>query len=78
MAPQAGTAAMAADFPQITADFKQQQAMKREVEKHQADAKAALEHQSTTDTPPPKAPQVQVSMQKYIDAADSLPIGDVA
>ena len=42
-----------------------------------ADAMAASELQAAADTMPPKAPQVQVSTQISIDAADYLPLGDV-
>ena len=42
-----------------------------------ADAMAASQLRAAADTMPPKAPQVQVSTQISIDAADYLPLGDV-
>ena len=61
---------------QTSADIEMHQALPEEAEKHQAEAEAASELQATTATLPPKAPQVQVSMRKFIDAADNLPLGD--
>ena len=62
---------------QTTTSNKPHQALQTdaEVEKHQADAKAASEHQTASDIMPPKA-QVQVSMFKTNDAAVYLPLGD--
>ena len=42
--------------------------------KHQADAKAASKLQAVADTMPLMAPQVKISSQRSIDAADNLPI----
>ena len=57
--------AEAATQVQTTKGNKPHQALQTEVEKHQADAKAASEHQTASDIRPPKA-QVQVSVKQMM------------